>query len=133
MGRISNDVAHNESGGLIGDPTEVALCEAAEQAGYDKQVLYASTPRVEEIPFDAERRCMTTLHKTSTSNKEEILAFTKGDLEAVLSRCTRELSSEDSLLFTVQTKQVILERAERLAADGLRVLAMLPQADLEHA
>ena len=119
---ISNDVAHNESGELIGDPTEIALCEAAAQAGYDKRVLYASTPRLAEIPFDAERRCMTTLHQKSTG--QGIIAFTKGAPEAVLSRCTTVLSGDDSVPVPILSIQPVVDRAEHLAADGLRVLAV---------
>lgn len=119
---ISNDVAPNESGELIGDPTEIALCEAAVRAGYDPQVVRVSTPRRAEVPFDAERRCMTTLHKKQAG--EEIIAFTKGAPEAVLMRCATVLSGDACPSLTARTRRPILDRAERMAADGLRVLAL---------
>ena len=70
----------------IGDPTEVALYLAAREAGYDKTALEAQAPRVAELPFDSERKCMTTLHRADADGG--IVAFTKGAPERVLERCT---------------------------------------------
>ena len=119
---ISNDVAPNTHGELVGDPTEIALCEAAVRAGYDPQVLHASSPRLAEVPFDAERRCMTTFHKTVS--REDVIAFTKGAPEAVLVRCATRLSNDACIPLTAQTRQLLVDQAERMAADGLRVLTI---------
>ena len=61
---LSNDAARDANGNLIGDPTETALLVAAEKAGFDKKGWEESHPRVAEIPFDSDRKMMTTFHKT---------------------------------------------------------------------
>ncbi|MDP1682217.1 MAG: HAD-IC family P-type ATPase, partial [Burkholderiales bacterium] len=64
---LSNDAARHGSGKkILGDPTEVALYQAARSAGFDKDNLAASYPRVAEIPFDSERKRMATLHRTTS-------------------------------------------------------------------
>ena len=107
---LSNDALANDHGGVRGDPTEVALYAAAAAAGYDKLALEAAAPRLAEIPFDADRKRMTTVHRENRS----VIAFTKGAPEALLPLC------RCSPLGATR----ILERAERMAAAGLRVLAV---------
>ncbi len=62
--------------GIIGDPTEGALVVAGAKAGYDKAKMNEAHARTEEIPFDSERKMMTTFHKDFIQNK--IVSFTKG-------------------------------------------------------
>jgi Ca2+-transporting ATPase len=59
---LSNDALPYASGDVGGDPTEVALCRVAGEHGYAKAELEREHPRVAEIPFDSERKCMTTIH-----------------------------------------------------------------------
>jgi Ca2+-transporting ATPase len=92
-----------------GDPTETALLEAAQAAGFDKRELTARLPRIDEFAFDSDRKRMTTLHQSP----EGVLAFTKGAPEAVLERCAGGDGAEP-----------VLEAAERMAERGLRVLAV---------
>ena len=107
---VSNDAHRNASGEVSGDPTETALLEAALTAGFDKAALLATMPRVAEFPFDSERKRMTTLHQSP----DGVIAFVKGAPEAVLERC--QVSPAD--------RAEIATAAERMAADGLRVLAV---------
>ena len=60
---LSNDARATADGGILGDPTEVALYRAARDAGFDKASLTQTQPRVAEIAFDSERARMTTLHR----------------------------------------------------------------------
>ena len=114
---LNNDATGNGHG----DPTEVALLEAAAEAGYDKTVLEQSLPRVAEEAFNSERRMMTTLHRSS----DTALAFTKGAPEAVLHHCTSVLvSSGDSGGEVAFDKAAAGAASERMAAEGLRVLAI---------
>jgi len=76
---LSNDASRGEGGHMIGDPTEVALFQGAEDRGYGKAELLALAPRVAELPFDSDRKCMTTLHREGS----QIVAFTKGAPEQV--------------------------------------------------
>ncbi len=113
---LSNDATRTSSGELIGDPTETALYLAAAAADWDKATLQADAPRVAEIPFDSERKRMTTVHRMA----DGVVAFTKGAPEAVLARCHQALGRSGSV--PLQTDAVLAE-AERMAAAGLRVLA----------
>ncbi len=114
---LSNDAARNDRDVLFGDPTEVALYLAALEAGFDKARLEGVSPRVGEIPFDSDRKRMTTLHR----EEERILAFTKGAPEQVIDRCVTVAGR--SGLQGLQAKAV-LERADQMASEGLRVLAV---------
>ena len=114
---LSNDANRGPHGRVIGDPTEVALFHAAADAGFDKAVLEAATPRVLELPFDSERKRMTTLHRVGAG----AIAYTKGAPESVLPRCTAMsgVDGDEPL-----PRAAILAAAERMAAEGLRVLAV---------
>ena len=94
-----------------GDPTEVALVEAAERMGCRRDALVREFPRLEELPFSSERGLMTTVH----GGQDGVISFTKGAPEEVLKRCDwrdpRDRSEAE-------------EAAQRLAAQGHRVLAV---------
>lgn len=111
---LSNDVVGTDAEkGMLGEPTELALFKAAEAAGYHKQTLQQCLPRVAELPFDAERKRMTTVHR----DKDGYIAYTKGAPEQVIPRCD---SQDEGVL----NREKILEQAEQLAAKGYRVLAI---------
>jgi len=114
---ISNDASPDATGAVTGDPTETALFEVAARAGYDKRALEAETPRIRELPFDSERKLMTTFHRRA----DGVVAFTKGSPESVVARCEHALTGAGE---TALDRAAVLEAAERMAADGLRVLAI---------
>jgi Ca2+-transporting ATPase len=114
---LSNDASHGKRGKVSGDPTEVALFVAAQQAGFDKDELEVEAPRLRELPFDSERKCMTTFHR----EPQGVIAFTKGAPESVLPHCVSVLTGGGEV--PLQAAEM-LENAERMAADGLRVLAV---------
>ncbi|HCE91659.1 MAG: ATPase [Burkholderiales bacterium GWA2_64_37] len=101
----------------LGDPTETALVLAAHAGGLDKAQLDVSSPRVQEQPFDSERKRMTTFHRAA----DGFVAYTKGAPESVLPRCTAHWTPEGAA--ALDTAQV-LATAQQLAAQGLRVLAL---------
>jgi len=70
-------------GKITGDPTEVALYQAALEAGFDKAALELTSPRVLELPFDSQRKCMTSFHQHGNT----LIAFTKGAPEMLLDCC----------------------------------------------
>ena len=115
---LSNDAAKDANGKLIGDPTETALLVAAEKAGFDKKGWEESHPRVAEIPFDSDRKMMTTFHKNPSGG---YTSFTKGGVEVLLDRSTGILTS--SGVREINRDDLLIE-TERMAADGLRVLAI---------
>ncbi|HEY8887333.1 MAG TPA: HAD-IC family P-type ATPase, partial [Gallionella sp.] len=74
---LSNDAHFDHLGKARGEPTEAALLHAAREAGYDKAVLEQEAPRLLELPFESERKRMTTLHRAGA----EVIAYTKGSPE----------------------------------------------------
>ena len=113
---LSNDVETAQGAEPIGEPTELALFKAATEAGFDKPTLLQSLPRVFELPFDADRKRMTTVHKRD----DGFIAFTKGAPEQMLSQCSRELQSDGP---NDIDRDALLSRANALAEEGFRVLA----------
>jgi P-type Ca2+ transporter type 2C len=113
---LNNDAHLDHHGKARGEPTEAALLHAAHAAGYDKAALEQDAPRLLELPFDAERKRMTTLHRAGTG----VIAYTKGSPEAVLPLCASMLGSRGE--YPIDS-DVLLRQAEAMAADGLRVLA----------
>jgi Ca2+-transporting ATPase len=114
---LSNDATRNDRDEILGDPTEVALYVAAAEAGCDKVTLASTAPRLAEVPFDSERKCMTTLHR----HPEGVVAFTKGAPERVIERCDRVLRHGGPAAIEARR---ILACAEQMAGRGLRVLAV---------
>ena len=114
---LCNDASVSVAGGISGDPTEVALQEAALAAGFAKAALEILLPRVAEQPFDPERKRMATLHRDG----EGFVAYVKGAPEAVLPRCRARLAADGTVaLDTAAT----LAAAEKMASSGLRMLAL---------
>jgi Ca2+-transporting ATPase len=113
---LCNDAVADADGKLTGDPTETALLEAAQAAGFDKAALQQSLPRVAELPFDSDRARMSTLHREG----EAVLMLVKGAPESVLSLCIDQLDAEGT---TTIDQAALQDEAEQLAAQGLRVLA----------
>jgi P-type Ca2+ transporter type 2C len=104
---LSNDVYRDESNTIIGDPTETALYEFAFARGYDKELVEKQFPRVAEIPFDAERKCMTTIHKYGNG----YIVFVKGAMEALINQANNNTAVK-----------LWEETFNRMLTDGLRVL-----------
>lgn len=133
---LSNDAKADRDGNIIGDPTEVALFSAARENGFDKSSREELFPRVEEIPFDSERKCMTTFHKMQDAgyriqdgknrasdimNRASFVSFTKGALEVLMEKSDGILKAGG----TVEIDREEIHRVnERMAADGLRVLGI---------
>ncbi len=115
---LSNDAGADADNNIIGDPTEVALYSIAKKHGYDKEDLQKDFPRVAEIPFDSERKCMTTFHRWSDG---KVISFTKGAVDVLIEKSGNILTSDG--LKDIDAAEV-LGVSERMAADGLRVLGI---------
>lgn len=115
---LSNDATLDAAGNVIGDPTEAALYMAAEKAGLKKTILEKDNERISEIPFDSDRKCMTTMH---TYRKGGYRSFTKGGVEIILDKSINILTSEG---IKEIKRDAIIRISERMAADGLRILAV---------
>ena len=103
-----------------GDPTEGALLVLARKGGIDREHAERSAHRVREFPFESTRQRMSTIH-TLPSGALEVL--TKGAPEAILQACTSYSHQDRTLPLTPGVRAAVKADVERLAADGLRVLA----------
>ena len=121
---LCNDATLAPDGTWLGDPTETALTEVAALAGLVKTQLDTQWPRVAELPFDAVRKRMSTMHRAATG----FVVYTKGAPESVIPLCTRQGSntagSSTAGSATRFDAPAWLARADALAAQGLRVLAI---------
>ncbi len=114
---LCNDARESAGGDVTGDPTETALYEAARRHGYRKEDLQARHRRIAEIPFDSERKCMTTFHEWPGGS----VSFTKGATDVLVEKARRAWTSrglED--LDAAGIRRV----NDRMAAEGLRVLSV---------
>jgi Ca2+-transporting ATPase len=115
---LSNDARVEASGAVVGDPTEVALFVAAREAGVQRHEVEPRYPRVGELPFDSDRKCMTTLHGDPAGG---LVSFTKGAMETLLGQSVRILTATGTAELR---RDDLVKASERMAADGLRVLAL---------
>ncbi len=114
---LCNDTRLDASNALIGDPTETALFELAREKGYLREALDERYPRVAEIPFDSDRKLMTTFHPWENGR---VVAFTKGAVEEILVRSETAFGNSGQ---EAVDRLNILEAAEQIAGNGLRTLA----------
>lgn len=116
VGMLCNNsyLEHDDGWRIIGDPTEGALLVAAKKAGTSENY-----PRITELPFDSERRLMTTLHTTPKG----IAAYIKGAPEIVLGLCTYIYEDGNARLLDSEDRKRILDANRAMAQEALRVLA----------
>ena len=108
----------NERWEIFGDPTEGALLVSAGKAGFKKSELENRFPRADEIPFDSERKCMTTIHRVN----EENTAYVKGAPDVILVKC-RYISINGQIKeLTGEDRKRILDTNHEMANRALRVL-----------
>ncbi len=119
---LCNDTKTGEEKGRkikLGDPTEIALVEFGEKLGINKEKLDNIYNRVDEIPFDSNRKMMSTINKVNS----KYLFFTKGAVESVLNRCDRILINGKTQNLDTIFKNRILDNNVSMARSALRVLA----------
>ena len=120
IGLLASDATFDpESGASIGDPTEVALVQLAEQFDVEETLYRKYHPRVQELAFDSDRKLMSTLHVLDGAPT----LLTKGAIDTLLARSTRLLTAQGEVPMTEERRQEILAVNEQLSNEGLRVLA----------
>ncbi|MDN5277808.1 MAG: P-type Ca2+ transporter type [Clostridiales bacterium] len=122
-GVLCNDtqiVMEGEKKKTIGDPTETALVQLGLKVGLDKDILDANMPRVDELPFDSERKLMTTVHKLENGYR----VFTKGAPDRLILRCNRILLDGKVVDISDDHLQQIQKANDDMASRALRVLGM---------
>ncbi len=118
IGMLCNDTKIAEDGELAGDPTETALVDVGFKLGYDKQIL--ESQRKAEIPFDSDRKLMTTVYEENG----KYLVYTKGAVDELLKRCTSYIVNGEVKNNLEEYKNIIDENNKEMASSALRVLAM---------
>lgn len=113
----------------IGDPTEIALLEMAARAGADSGALRREMPRLEELPFDSDRKLMSTVH---ICDGQKVL-FTKGAMDVILDRTGQMLTKSGEIPITPAWRQRLQEQNRTWSEKGLRVLAVAyrPMEEME--
>ncbi len=106
--------------GYRGDPTEAALVTLAAKAGLVRTEVLAMFPRVAEFPFEPERRRMTTIHKRG----RQAVAYAKGAPAQIIARSSAINLGGTAYTLTERTREQLHEVAQRLAEQGLRVIAI---------
>lgn len=110
----------NDASARIGDPTELALLDMAAGLHVYRPVLETRLPRIDEIPFDSDRKIMTTLHRMGSSS----ISYTKGSPDEILKRCTHIRLDGKVVPFTPSHKQKIRNAIKEMSSRALRVLAL---------
>ena len=116
---LCNDTKISENQELTGDPTETALVDMAFKLDFDPTV-YGRFPRVAEIPFDSDRKLMTTVHEENG----KYIVYTKGGVDELLSICNSYILEGDIKQDLEEYKEIIRKNNEDMAQNALRVLAM---------
>tara|TARA_Y100000310_G_scaffold345782_1_gene469832 strand:- start:25879 stop:28518 length:2640 start_codon:yes stop_codon:yes gene_type:complete len=117
IGLLCNDSSLS-SVGVSGDPTEVALLVSAAKAGMEKKKLDTKFRRIDEIPFDSERKRMTTIHQVGAKKT----MYTKGAPDVVLKLCDSIHLNGKVRKLTTADKKKIEKANETFASNALRVL-----------
>lgn len=116
-----------------GEPTETALVLAAYKAGHQKAKLDLICKRVYEVPFDSERKLMTTVHKQNdrlipsgagSSTSENYLSITKGAPDILIGRCSYLYENGKKVPFTSFKKSLVAKYNQNMASKALRVIAV---------
>lgn len=135
-GMLCNDTKIAEDGKLTGDPTETALVDMGFTLGYEGYTI-ENYPREFEIPFDSDRKLMSTVHKTEDG---QYIVYTKGGVDELLKCCNRysengEIKSdlEDYKSLILSTNKSMAEKALRVLAFGYKIINhSLTKDDMDH-
>ncbi len=135
-GMLCNDTKVAEDGKLTGDPTETALVDMGFTLGYEGDTI-EKYPREFEIPFDSDRKLMTTVHKTEDG---KYIVYTKGGVDELLKCCNKYSENGEIKSDLSDYKSLILSTNKSMAEKALRVLAFgykiinhsLTKDDIDH-
>lgn len=115
---LCND-STNENGMEIGDPTETALINLGKRCGVEAAEVRRLSPRKGEIPFDSDRKMMSTLHQIDGKNR----MIVKGAIDCLMARTEWIWTSAGVRELTEKDKEIIWKQNQDFSMEGLRVLA----------
>ena len=115
---LCNDTKISENNELTGDPTETALVDLGFKLNFKKSI-YEEMPRTFEIPFESDRKLMTTVNKVN----DKYIVYTKGGVDELLNRCINYVENSEIKSDLEVYKKIISINNENMAKEALRVLA----------
>ena len=115
---LCNDTKISTDGKLTGDPTETALVDMAFKLDFDPSV-YDRMPRIQEIPFDSDRKLMTTVNEVNG----KYIVYTKGGMDELIGICNSYILNGEIENNIEEYKNIITKNNEQMAKEALRVLA----------
>jgi Ca2+-transporting ATPase len=122
---VCNDAkySHHTKEG-IGDPTEIAFIKYSKdnKLGYDN--MMKGITRFDEIPFDSDRKMMTTLNNVETEKGKQTVSYTKGAIDSIIVTCNRILDANGVRPIKNEDVLKATQSAEKMSSDALRVLAL---------
>ena len=118
-GMILNNDSSIVDGKGLGDPTEYALIESSRHIGLDENIIRDVLNREEEVPFDSDRKMMSTKYKLHGVSH----VLTKGALDSILDRCVSITTKDGVRAITEDDRQAIIRQNQAYSEEGLRVLA----------
>ena len=117
---FANDSELDNTGELVGDPTETAMIKYAIDKGYDLQAELQATPRIDEVPFDSTRKLMSTVHQLTDGR---YLIAVKGAPDQLIKRTSHIELNGQVVPITAEHQGEILANNDNMARNALRVLA----------
>ncbi len=123
---IEGFVLCNDATSEIGDPTEIALIDMGITQNILKEALETSYPRIDEIPFDSDRKCMSTLHRNHSST----IQYTKGSVEQLLKCCTHIHINGSATALTAELCKSVETAVADMSAQALRTLGLAYKTNL---
>jgi Ca2+-transporting ATPase len=120
---LANDAAVHD-GEIVGDPTEAALVVLAAKGGLDPDETRRLYPRIAEVPFDSDYKFMATFHELQEDGHKVVRCYVKGAPDVLLARSTEARNVDGSAIPIDDYRDRVLEENDRIAGEGLRVLAV---------
>ena len=115
---LCNDTKIANDGTLTGDPTETALVDMGFKLDFEPSI-YDETPRIGEVPFDSDRKLMTTINEVNG----KYIVYTKGGVDELLARCNSYLLRGEIKQDLDNYSKIVRQKNEEMAKEALRVLA----------
>jgi Ca2+-transporting ATPase len=121
---LDSDATVDDSGNVIGDPTEAALVVLAARLGVDADETRRAYPRLAEVPFDSEYKFMATFHEVTVDGTTTVVELVKGAPDVVLARCSQSGGPFSNAQVPIADVRADVDAAnERMGEQGLRVLS----------
>ena len=115
---LCNDTKISSDGTLTGDPTETALVDMGFTLDFEPSI-YDEMPRIGEVPFDSDRKLMTTINEVNG----KYIVYTKGGVDELLARCNSYLLNGEIKQDLENYSKIVRENNEKMAKEALRVLS----------